>query len=186
MFASDSASPPDFHAVSSALEGCCSTYGPAEVQGLALGLLIAGVPKPRQAWRQEICAELDPNNVLGVECQAVLDQVFEEVFSDAGRLHTLTLLLPQDIEVSSQRLAAVREWCQGFLYGFGLGGDTASARLSPAGQELLADIAEFTRMDTAPIENNSENQAALIEIEEYLREGVMLMRDEMSPDRGER
>jgi len=186
MFSGDSASPPDFYAVSSALQGCGLTHGPAEAQGLALGLLIAGVPNPLEAWRQEMYAELDPNNDPDVECRAVLDQVFAEVFSEAGRLQPLTLLLPQDIKVDSQRLSAVCEWCQGFLYGFGLGGDTASARVSPAGHELLVDIAEFTRLDTSPIENNSDNQAALMEIEEYLREGVMLLRDEMSPGQGER
>ncbi len=186
MLASDSVSSPDFHTVNTALQGCGLTHGAAEAQGFALGLLIAGVPEPEQAWRDEIYAELDPSNDPGAECRAVLDQVFDDIFADSSPLQPLVLLLPQDIEVSSQRLAAVCEWCQGFLYGFGLGGETASAHVSQAGHELLADIAEFTRLDTAPIENSSDNQAALIEIEEYLREGVMLMRDEIIQGRGDR
>jgi len=185
MFASDSVDSPDFHAVSAALQHCGLTQGPAEAQGLALGLLVAGVSEPLQLWREEMYAEMDPGNDRADECRSVLDRVFFDVFSDTERLQPLALLLPQDIQVNAERLAAVREWCQGFLYGFGLGGDAASARVSQAGRELLGDIVEFTRLDTAPIENSSDNQAALIAIEEYLREGVMLMRDEMHQDRGE-
>jgi uncharacterized protein YgfB (UPF0149 family) len=44
----------------------------------------------------------------------------------------------------------------------------------------LQDIAEMTRLDTEDVENNAENQSALIEIEEFLRVGVLLMRDELS------
>jgi hypothetical protein len=53
-------------------------------------------------------------------------------------------------------------------------------RLSEQSRELLQDMAEMTRLDTDDVENSTENQSALIEIEEFLRVGVMLMRDDLS------
>jgi len=91
----------------------------------------------------------------------------------------LALLLPETIVVDSARVAAVRDWCQGYLYGFGLGGGRLEDRLSEQSRELLRDMAEITRLDVDDVENDVEHQSALIEIEEYLRVGVMLMRDEL-------
>jgi uncharacterized protein YgfB (UPF0149 family) len=51
-------------------------------------------------------------------------------------------------------------------------------RLSDEARGLLLDLAEITRLDTDDVENDAENQSALIEIEEYLRVGVMLLREE--------
>jgi uncharacterized protein YgfB (UPF0149 family) len=50
-------------------------------------------------------------------------------------------------------------------------------------RELLNDFSEITRVDTDDVENSEANQAALIEIEEYLREGAMLIRDELDAAR---
>jgi len=175
---------PDYATVAATLTRCGLPQGPAEVQGFALGLLIAAVPEPLKVWQQELYSEFDPADVLAGECRASLDRIFASVFAAQGDAPLqLTLLLPQDIVVDAARLAAVRDWCQGFLFGFGLGGATLAGRLSQSARDLLRDIAEFTRLDTENVENTEENQAALIEIEEYLREGVMLIRDELSNDR---
>jgi uncharacterized protein YgfB (UPF0149 family) len=185
MVASDSDSVPDYASLVSTLQRCAVVYSPSGAHGFALGLLIAGVPDPSKAWAEELYSDLDPADVLAGECRAALDRLFSAVFvaADAAPMQ-LALLLPQDIEVNAQRLAAVRDWCDGFLFGFGLGGKVSSAGLSQAGSDFLRDITEFTRLDTGDVENSAENQAALIDIEEYLREGVLLLRDEMRIGRG--
>ena len=185
MVASDSDSVPDYASLVSTLQRCAAAYSPSEAHGFALGLLIAGVSEPSKAWAEELYSDLDPADVLAGECRAALERLFSAVFvaADAAPMQ-LALLLPQDIEVNAQRLAAVRDWCDGFLFGFGLGGKVSSADLSQAGSDFLRDITEFTRLDTGAVENSAENQAALIEIEEYLREGVFLLRDELRNGRG--
>ncbi len=171
---------PDYATVAATLQRCGLAQGPAETQGFALGLLAAGVAEPLKIWQEELYSEFDPGDVLAGECRAVLDRVFASVFAGRERgSMQLTLLLPQDIMVDAARLAAVRDWCQGFLFGIGLGGPALNARLSQQARELLRDFAEFTRLDTENVENTEENRAALIEIEEYLREGVMLIQDEL-------
>lgn len=171
---------PDYATLAATLERCGLPQGPAEVHGFALGLRVAGVAEPRKTWRLELYSAFDPDDVLAKECRAALDRLFDEVFSESeeGAMQ-LSLLLPQDVVVDAARLAAVRDWCQGFLFGIGLGGSALTGRLSVQGRELLRDFAEFTRLDTEDVENSEENRAALIEIEEYLREGVLLIRDEL-------
>ncbi len=175
---------PEYAAVAAAMQRCGMPQSPAESHGFALGLNVAGVAEPLALWQQELYADFDPADVLAGECRSLLDRVFASVFAstETGSMQ-LALLLPQDIVVDAARLGAVRDWCQGFLYGFGLGGDALNRRLSDQARELLRDITEMTRLDTGEVENNAENQSALIEIEEFLRVGVMLMRDELHRER---
>ncbi len=179
MTASESDAVPDYATLASTLQRCAAANSPSEAHGFALGLAVARVREPYKVWCEELYSDLDPADVLAGECRSALDSLFATVFDrDDDAPMQLALLLPQDIQVGAQRLVAVRDWCQGFLFGCGLGGQDANDRLSEAGRGFLHDVAEFTRMDTADVENNAENQAALIDIEEYLREGVMLMREE--------
>jgi uncharacterized protein YgfB (UPF0149 family) len=173
---------PDYASVAAAIKRCGLSQGPSEVQGFALGLRAAGVPEAHRVWQQELYSDFDTNDVLAGECRTILEGVFASVFATPVAADA-PLLLPEDIVVNAARLAAVRDWCQGFLYGFGLGGEAAAQRLSPQARELLADIAEITRLDTAIASDSKENQSALIEIEEYLRVGAVLIRDDLDDTR---
>jgi len=184
MKTADEAITIDYNEATTVLQRCKAAHGVAEAQGFALGLYAAGVDEPLKAWQRELYSEFDPADVLATECRQLLDRIFASVFVAKGdRPMEMALLLPQDILVDAARLTAVRDWCQGFLFGFGLGGEAVTGRLSAQSQELLRDIAEITRLDTADVDNSSENQSALIEIEEYLRVGVMLIRDDVSNSR---
>lgn len=176
--ASDDTSP-DYAELAATLARCADMPSVAEAHGLATGMRVAGVGQPSATWRRELYAAFDERDVLANECRAVLDALYDRVFGDDGLVAGFALLLPEGIEVDAARVAAVRDWSQGFLFGFGLAGGAPESRLSAAGRELLRDFAEFTRLDTDDVENSAENQASLIEIEEYLRVGVMLLRDEL-------
>ena len=170
----------DYVDAAAALRRAGMAQSPAEVHGFGTGLVLAGVHDPAQLWRNEYYADLDPADVLATEARSVLEAVLQSVLAARAQDRMqLDLLLPEGIVVDQPRLAALRDWCQGFLFGFGLGGDAAASRLSAQGRELLRDIDEITRIDTDDAEDSAENQAALIEIEEYVREGVMLLRDEL-------
>lgn len=170
----------DYADAAAALQRAGMTQSPAEAHGFGTGLVLAAVPDPVLLWRVEWYQDLDPADVLATEARAALDRILQSVLlaREQEQMH-LDLLLPEGIAVDPARLAALRDWCQGFLFGFGLGGDAAASRLSAEGRELLRDLDEITRIDIDDAEDSAENQAALIEIEEYVREGVMLIRDEL-------
>ncbi|MCB1802841.1 MAG: UPF0149 family protein [Gammaproteobacteria bacterium] len=168
---------PEYAQVAEALRRSGMPQCPAELHGFALGMIVAGVPEPLRVWQQEVYAEFDPNDVLDNESRALLERVFAAALSaGSSEAEGLHLLLPTALAVDAARLRALRDWCQGFVFGVGLAGETLDARLTSASRELLNDIAEITRLETDDVDDSRENQAALIEIEEYVREGVMLMR----------
>jgi uncharacterized protein YgfB (UPF0149 family) len=170
---------PDYGAFAAALERCGAAYSPAEAQGFALGLHLAHVERPDISWQTEMYADFDPADVLAGECRNLLEGLFQQVFGDVDNPDDgLVLLLPEDLVVDSGRLAAVRDWCAGFLYGVGQAGEAWTQRRSPQAAELLRDIAEIARLEVEDTDDSEENQSALMEIEEYLRVGVMLLRDE--------
>lgn len=180
MTSTDSISLPDYDGVAAAMQRCGMPQCPAELHGFALGMAVAGVREPLSIWQREVYAEFDSDNVLDNEARKLLDQVFAATSTfTADTPASLNLLLPGDIVVDSRRVAALRDWCQGFLFGFGLAGDGVDALLSSQTRELLGDFTEFTRLDTENVDNSEQNQAALIEIEEYVREGVLLIGDEL-------
>jgi uncharacterized protein YgfB (UPF0149 family) len=179
MSATATSSLPDYADIAAAMQRSGLSQGPAEVHGFALGLLLGGVQDAAELWQQELYSEFDPADVLAVECRDVLERIFTVVFND-GPLDTMVLtpLLPEDIRVDASRLSALRDWCQGFLFGFGLGGRGAGRGLSDQTREVIHDIAEIGRLDTDDVDNTDDNRAALIELEEYLRVGVLLIHDE--------
>ena len=184
MTTPDPVSLPDYATVDAALQRCGVRQCPSELHGFALGMAAGGIAEPLKIWQTEVYAEFDPDDVLANECRALLDRVFAAAFTgETADAQALTLLLPQDIVVDSARLAALRDWCQGFLFGLGLAGESVASTLSMQTRELLNDFSEITRVDTDDVENSEANQTALIEIEEYLREGAMLIRDELDAAR---
>lgn len=145
-----------------------------------MGLHLARVERPDVSWADELYSDFEPGDVLADECRALLDLLFAQVFTEGDQQEQgVALLLPQDLVVDSNRLSAVRDWCSGFLYGIGQAGQRIATEGSEQAAGILHDISEITRMAIDDVENSTENQSALIEIEEYLRVSVLLLRDEL-------
>lgn len=171
---------PRYDELAAAMARAGLSQTPAEAHGIAMGLMLAGTGEATAAWDREFYVELDPADVLAQECRLLLDRLYAAVHDAPGdALHAP--LLPDGIDVGADSLAAVRDWCQGFLYGFGLGGQGVDRGLDDAAAEWLRDIAEISRIDTEGAEDSEENRAALIEVEEYLRVGLTLVQDALQP-----
>lgn len=84
-----------------------------------------------------------------------------------------SLLLPDDDAPMFDRSQSLFDWCRGFLGGFGLSAGSAQA-LSEEGREALADIARLAAAG-AQEEGDEEDEAALAEIEEFVRVAVLLL-----------
>jgi uncharacterized protein YgfB (UPF0149 family) len=101
----------------------------------------------------------------------------------AGDMSFIPLLPGDDLplDVRAQGLA---EWCHGFAHGLvaaGFGADGA-ARVSPVAREVLDDLSALAQADAGPGEDEA-GEAAWAELVEFLRVGVQLVFDELSPGR---
>ena len=93
-------------------------------------------------------------------------------------------LLPDGDRPLAERAEAVVDWCRGFLGGFGLAGTDAHARLSDDAQEVLRDFGTIAA-SAFDFGDAAEDEDALIEVQEFLRVGALLLHTESAGRHGQ-
>lgn len=145
----------------------------AEAHGLASGMLCLDESITPQQWLNELfqqspeLSEADFNSLslLFMHTRATL-------MSDDFEYY---LLLPSDESPLSIQTEALSNWCRGFLFGIGFAHSTATWPGDSG--EILKDFIEFTKLDTHAYDEGDEQ--AFVEINEYCRAAVMLLRDDL-------
>lgn len=171
----------DYQALDETLARSQANAGAAESQGMLCGLLCAHA-EPHDAWLAEMYDGEAAGDVLAREGRQILERMYRDCREALGGDNSgLVLMLPDDDMPLVQRGEALRNWCRGFLYGFGLSGRNIDD-LPEDSRELLRDISEIARLDL-PEEDNEEDETAFAEIVEYLRMGVLLINEELNPVR---
>ena len=151
----------------------------AEAHGMATGMLCVNEQTESAAWLAEL---LHNSNSVIDENKNILVRLFGETrHLLASDEFEFDLFLPEDDTSLIERVDALKSWCRGFLFGVGSGA-TASNWPKEA-REILKDIAEFTKLDANA--EGEEDERALVEITEYLRSAVLLLRDELGESSGE-
>ncbi|MGH8355595.1 MAG: UPF0149 family protein, partial [Pseudomonas sp.] len=84
----------------------------------------------------------------------------------------VVLLLPSDDAPLAERAAALGQWCQGFLGGFGL--TARDAALSGEAVEVLQDLAAIAQVQDA-LEESEDGESDYMEVMEYLRVAPLLL-----------
>ena len=143
---------------------------PSELHGALCGWLAAGGAGSPD-WLAKVLADDD---IPAVATGSILDDLRQ---TSAGQLEDRSfdfeLLLPDGDASLSIRSGALFDWCRGFLGGFGLAAGP-SPPLSDEGSEALADIAKLAA--AVPEEDgDEEDEAALVEIEEFVRVAALLI-----------
>jgi len=166
------------------LLGIDAMMGAAEAHGALCGILCARGSIDLSDW---------VGQVLGDQAQG--SNMLQDVVQQLSDLHQTTLaqlndsmvefdlLLPDDNDDLSERVAALASWCQGYVYGLAAGGLTEESKLPEDSRELLGDIIEISRadLDDENMSKTEENEAAFMEISEYVRMGVLLINEELQP-----
>jgi Uncharacterized protein conserved in bacteria len=169
----------DFERLDKFLRRESARAGTAESHGTLYGLLCTGKFDAARDWINELL-----NSTSGGESEQAYTELFASLCEDIGcELNdpslSLRLLLPDDSRPLSERMEALAEWCQGFL--FGLGHSACDLFDSRSGdiKEILRDIAEIGRVDV-DVQEGDEMEAAYTEVVEYVRIGVSLIAEELS------
>ena len=145
----------------------------AEAHGIATGMLCLDDRIAQDAWYNELF-QVTPD--LSESELSLLHAFFEQtraiLVSDEFEFD---LFVPDAGAILSQQLVALRNWCSGFL--FGVGYNHSSTHWPGDSGEILKDIIEFTKVDTET--TSDEDEHAFMEITEYLRAAVLLLRDDI-------
>jgi len=153
----------------------------AEAHGLATGMLCIENNMEVGNWLTQL---LDDEVSLLDEDKTTLITLFEQtrkLLSGEDDGFRYDLFLPGDDEPLTEQLEAIRSWCEGFL--FGVGHMRSESEWPGETGEIIKDIVEFTKLDSdldedMDQEEINELEGSLIEIQEYLRVAVMMIRDQ--------
>ena len=161
---------PPLHEIEDASRALGLGVGASELHGSLCGWLAGGgdmTPK----WLGRLLADEGQPDVVEGSALDRLAKASQAQFDDGN--FGFALLLPEGDADIAERSGALFEWCRGFLGAFGLAAGSAPP-LSDEGREALADIARLA--SASPQEDgDEEDEAALVEIEEFVRVATLLL-----------
>jgi uncharacterized protein YgfB (UPF0149 family) len=166
-----------FPEVAHVLQTLHSSLAAAESHGCLCGALCTTQQYPIESWFDEIVpdADADPSDE-----RAPLRLLFADTLRALrGDEMEFELLLPDDDAALLERALALSQWCQGFLYGFGIGQAVPREQLSREVEEVLRDLTHISQASVETGGDAEEEEQAYVEIVEYVRAGVQLIHDEL-------
>ncbi len=171
----------DYQELASLLRLVNYTEAPAHFHGALCGTLCTAASAPFDATAlvmegADSAASLDGNSrsalkQLGASCAADLmstDMVFEP-------------LLPTEPVPLKSRIEALAAWCGGFLYGLSSRQKIDMGKLSDEAKETLKDLAQFTNAGFDGSGDPEVEEAAYVELVEYVRVAAQLIFLEFRP-----
>ena len=173
-----------FEELEQTLAACDVPVGAAEAHGSLCGALAAVARFDADNWIGALLAE-EYAAVEALRLRNLLETLVAETQAAlASQDMEFEPLLPPDEEPLERRVAALAEWCGGFLYGVGTGGLATGAGAVPeAVDEVVRDFGEISRASIDAEETEESNEASYAEIVEYLRAGTQLAYEELEAHR---
>ncbi len=165
-----------------------ATMGAADAHGALCGMICARGTVELSEWVDHVIGEQEQGGDLLHDVVHKLSDLHQwtlETMNDTTG--NFKLLLLDDEDPLPERVEALAAWCQGFIYGLAAGGIKEGSELPDDTDELLKDMVEISRagheVDDADMEESDgeEDEVAYMEVEEYVRMGVMYIYEELQP-----
>ena len=174
----------DHDALDAALKRCGASWGAAQSHGLLTGRLAVSGASAGPDWLLHVLEGTDENNAFRPECQKMLDTLYQSTFWQLSeRLSEFVPLLPDDDSEAADRTMAMAHWCEGFLHGLvsAKHGDALRNRLAAEPlADIIRDMLQITRAEVDDASDEETNEAAYVEIVEYLRIAAQLTYEELA------
>lgn len=143
---------------------------PSQVHGLICGIL-CGNPNNDAAWEELI---------TGSEKKGKTHDMLQELHDLSAQqlkdfLFEFQLLMPEDSNDLPERAEALTLWCQGFLTGLKLAQVQLIDREPSELTEAINDLIEIAKMNYDEVVASEEDEAAYVELVEFVRMAVILI-----------
>ena len=150
---------------------------PSELHGHLCGRYVVGHPVEGGFGVRMIAdyAGLSPGELKTV-AESLTGFIKHWILVMDRELFSFRLFLPDDNTALVGRLAELARWSEGFLSGLASTSGDGEAKIMQEEREILADLVEISKMDSA-IEDNDENEALYAEVSEYVRLAVFSLVD---------
>jgi uncharacterized protein len=161
---------PNYRELTLALSKTTLKLHASQVHGLICGIL-SGNSNTQAAWEELVTGGKDP---------AKTHVVLQDLYASSAKqlddfLFEFQLVLPADSEELPARAEALTLWCQGYLTGLKLAHIQLVERDPSEMTEAINDIIEIAKMNYEEVVASEEDEAAYIELVEYVRMAVILI-----------
>lgn len=174
----------EYDRLDEALRRCGASWDAAQAHGLLTGVLAATGVGGAPEWLNQVLEDTDPANALRQECQGMLDALYQATFWDLSeRLSEFSPLLPDDDSDPFVRTVALAHWSEGFLHGLVSNASGAALKERLAAEpmsDIIRDMLQITRAAPGDDDDAEANEAAYVEVVEYLRVAAQLAYEELS------
>lgn len=179
------AGPPDYDEITRCLGMPGARDAAAEAHGTLCGLMCTAADDLPAAWIANTLADvMDDPQTAPVNARQALHDLYEASRTAlAGSDMGFVLLLPGDEHELAARTDALASWCQGFLYGLAVRGLREFENLEGEIREFLEDLVQISRAGLDNDQTAEGDEAAYVELVEYVRVGVQLLYELMNPRR---
>ncbi len=168
----------DYDSVSNKLSQQGVIVDAAEVHGILCGMLCGGMSLTDQKWLEVLSETINQGDAFSDPTQHLLNSLFNQTCQQLLEPEfALNLLLPDDQAPINDRGAALINWVQGFMLGFGLHQQDLM-QCSDDVKEALEDFSDISRMEE-PMDADEESEKALLEVEEYVKISAILCFSEL-------
>lgn len=145
----------------------------SQVHGLVSGILTANTEAV--AWKELVTGDKSKEDTRE-QLQMLYDSSARQL---RDFLFEFQLLMPSEEESLPERAEALSLWCQGFLTGLEHAGVSLTDRNAGEVSEAIADLIEIAKMDYDEVVATEEDEAAYMELVEYVRMAVILIYQEL-------
>ena len=153
----------------------------SECHGAACGLICrhpASQPDTFLGMLDTLELLKNPDHSLAAQLAELYRATVSQIDDEQLRL---VIWLPDDEEPLEERTEALAHWCTCFLAGLGSGSEFNDDALSEDVTAALSDIQQIAMAEMTGDGDSEEEEAALIEIVEYIKVVTLMMREELSP-----
>ena len=154
----------------------------AETHGFVTGVLCAAGGMDPATWLPQLFGAVDWESQAVRNAARAVARLFQAQREQINSAElAFRLLLPDDERPLAERAEALAHWCEGFSTGLGLGGLDKERPLSEDSQGFLRDVSDIARVAFDFETAAEDDEQAYMELQEYLRMGVLMLHEELQP-----
>lgn len=170
--------------VDDALKRSGSSWDAAQAHGLLSSKLAVGGIVGGQEWLQLVQETVDPQNALAKDSSELLMGLIQATYTSLSeRQSAFAPLLPDGGESAARRIEGLAHWSEGYLHGL-VSADHGEAQRKRLAEEPIADVIkdmlEITRAGCDEDADAESEEAAYVELVEYLRVAAQLVYEELA------
>lgn len=174
----------DFDQMNEALKAHPELESPSFLQGMLVGLMCGDSDLKEAAWIKRILEEAGVKSVKESFLILLHELYLESDKTLNGSGFELTMCLPEENEDLPWRAAMLGQWCEGFLYGMGLAGQSEQ-KLKGDVAELFRDFGDIARIEIDGLDEAGEQEESdFMELIEFVKIGVLTINEELNPVEG--